>query len=740
MAVFEITDNTTGFVFEIEGNREPTPDEIRSLIANMDQPAATPSQAPQQELPSFDQFTEQAKENPIVSTILGNLDLARSIVESGVRKSASGLAGLRAGVFGEEGAALKAVQDVQAGQAPLSPGGQEAAETLGGAIQDVGEFIGDVTPQPVKDLAGDVVDFTKAGVGNFREFMFEQFGPGAATGAFLLTDPESIAELMVGGGRIKKFFDVPTTKADDIIDSTNDALRQEGVRTTKTEAPPETKDYQTLVDDIKRGREQKVAQQVLPDQAILDSAERLGVDLNPSHYSTNRAFQEVEQSLKSATPGSKLADVETRAIAETGRKADDLILDLSGDTDKSLTDLRVRTDVESNIAKLNAKSERAYGVVNRAIPRPTKVTPADSRKYIEQRLDDLGGDEALLTTAEKQLKRLTDPGSNPTYGALDQVRRNVGDALGKNRGPFKDDDRSILDQMYGVLSNDQQGVADVAGVGAEYALGRKLVFGRKNLEKKAVELFGKEMEKSILPKLRSAAGKLTRGDVSELNKLMRAVPPARRQEVAATMLNEIFTQGSRTGADLGQGFVNAFASLNRNMGAKDALFKHLPQGSRKRFNDVGRVATGIFRSRAFQNNSKTAIANSLVRAMDDGSFTGKIFGRLGDAAIGAGVGLFAGGAIPGAAATIVSGLLRKIPASKVQAGDALLTSPRFKRSVQDALEGNIGLSNAFMKTQVFKNWLRVQPKDVKTAAGAIGFVPWLLGDDPNLSLTLSGEE
>lgn len=720
MAVFEVTDNATGSVFEIEGDKEPTEQEIKDLIAGMGSSVQTPQQ------------DTGVQDNPIVKNVLGSADLARNIIESGVRKSQAGLEGIRAAVFDpEEGSALKAVEEIQSRVAPLSPEGQQVAQTIGETAQDVGEFVGDVTPQPVKDLFGDVVDFTKAGVGNFREFVFEQFGPAAATGAFLLTDPESIAELTVGGGRIKKFFDIPTTKADDIIDGTNDALRQDGVRTTKTELPPETKDYEVLVDDLRKGREQKVAQQVLPDQEILDSAERLGVDLNPSHYSTNRAFIEVEQSLKSATPGSKLGDVEAQAIKEVGEKADDLIVSLSGDTDKSLTDLKVKTDVESNISLLNAKSERAYGIVNRAIPRPTKVDPTDSRTYIQQRLEDLGGDEALLTTGEKQLKRLTDLEANPTYGALDQVRRNVGDALGRNSGPFKDDDRSILDQMYGVLSNDQQGVADFAGVGAEYALGRKLVFGRKNLEKKAVDLFGKEMTASILPKLKSAAGKLTKGDVSQLNKLMNAVPPARRQEVAATMLNEIFTQGSRTGTDLGQGFVNAFASLNRNKGAKDALFKHFPPEARKRFNDLGRVATGIFKSKAFQNNSKTAIANSLVRSMDDGSFTDKIFSKMGDVAVGASVGAFTGGIVPGAAASFVMGALRKASGSKIQAGDVLLTSPRFRKSIQDALEGNMGLSNSFTKTPVFKNWLKTQGQGVKDAIVAVGFVPWLLGDDTN---------
>lgn len=676
----------------------------------------------------------------------GSLDLARTIIETPLRKATGGIAGLAGAAFGEEGEALRDLEEVQAAQTPLSPEGQQVARSIGEKVQEAGQFISDITPQPVKEVVetvgefgGQVIDVVQEKRNQALNFINEKFGPGAATAVDLATDPEAIFEIVVGLGPAKRLLNIGTTKADDIVDSTNDALRQEGIRTTKTELPPEAKDYETLVDDIRKGREQKVAQQVLPDQEILDSAERLNVDLNPSHYSTNRAFIEVEQAIKSTTPGSKLGDVEAQAIKATGKAADDLVLDLSGDVDKSLTDLRVKTDVQSNIAKLNTQSEKAYGIVNRAIPRPTKVNPTDSRAYIQTRLDDLGGDESLLSTAEKQLKRLTDPESNPTYGALDQVRRNVGEALGKNRGPFQDDDRAILDQMYGVLSNDQQGVADIMGVGAEYALGRKLVFGRKNLEKKAIELFGKKMNDSILPKIRQAAGKLTKGDVSQINKLMNALPPSRRQEVAATLLNEIFTAGSRQGTDLGQGFVNAFASLNRNKGAMDVLFKHLPKGSRKRFNDIGRVSTGIFKSKAFQNNSKTAIGNSLVRSMDDGSFAGKIFDKAFDIATGAAVGsIIPGvGGFTGAALNLIR---TARGGSKLQAGDALLSSPGFKRSIQDALEGNMGKSNTFTEKAVFKNWLKVQNQDVKDAILAVGFVPWLVGNDPRLSLTLQEAE
>lgn len=697
------------------------------------QPAG--QRAPTEQTPQG--FFEGLRDNPIAQNIIGNLDLARNIVAQTALLPASGVAGIVQGInpFAEDRASLKAVEGVQALAPELSPQGVQAAETIGGVVQDV---VGAV-PAPVREIVSGAAGFVGQKFRDLEEATFQKFGPLAAT--VVGVSPEAALEIIPGFSVIKKARRVSNTRADEIIESTNDNLRQQNVQSLKADIPPEAKEYQNLVDDIRKGKEQKVAQQVLPDQEILDSAERLNVDLNPSHYSTNRAFIEVEQSLKSGTPGSRLGGVEEQAIVDTGRRADDLIKDLSGDIDKSLTDLKVKTEVQKNIANLNRKSDIAYASVNKAIPRPTKVVPEDSRKYMQQRLEDLGGDEALLTTAEKQLKRLTDSGRNPTYGSLDQVRRNVGDALGKNRGPFKDDERGVLEQMYKVLSNDQQGVADSFGVGAEYALGRKLVFGRKNLENKAVELFGKDVEGgTFLPKLRTASAALTKGDISGFNKIMNALPPNRRKEVAATTLNEIFTQGSRTGGDLGQGFVNAFASLNRNQGAKDALFKHLPIGARKRFDDIGRVSTGIFKSKAFQNNSRTAIANSLIQSMDDGTFWGKVMTTGKDVAVGTGIGMFFGGPGAGAATGLVKGLLTPKGKSRITAGDAMLTSPRFKNAIQDAIKGDVQKSNSFTKTQVFKNWLTQQSPDIKKEVAAIGLVPWLVGGDTGLSLSLQEEQ
>ena len=116
---------------------------------------------------------------------------------------------------------------------------------------------------------------------------------------------------------------------------------------------PERKAYQQILDDLKKGKE-KAAEQVLPDEAILKAADDLGVDLNPSHYSTNQVFIEVEQALKSR-PGSKLGAVETKAIEKLGQRADELIADLGGQTDKALLDFRVRTQAETTIHALHSR-------------------------------------------------------------------------------------------------------------------------------------------------------------------------------------------------------------------------------------------------------------------------------------------------------------------------------------------------------------------------------------------------
>lgn len=513
-----------------------------------------------------------------------------------------------------------------------------------------------------------------------------------------------------------------TSEAADVSQPTMDAVESskpttpagEQIGGMKAGPEPEIKTYKQIGKDLKNKKTKRVAEQVMPDQEIIDAAKELGVEVNPSAYSTNRAYIDMEQALKSR-PGSKLATMEEKSIVQLGEKADNLIKDLGGTTDKSLLDANVKSDITNTLNDLETKASTAYNAVENAIPRQTKVNIKASRVYMENTLKELNGNINRLYPVEKDLLSLTKGKRKPTYAELDRVRKDIGEGF-KGLGAYGDTRSSVLKQVYKVLSEDQQGVADAFGVGEDYAAARRLVSSQKDLQKASIDLLGRDLQSSIIPKLTQSGTALTKGDVSKFNKLMNSLPKERRQEAAATMLNDLFTMGSRQKGAIGQGFKNAFEGLNRNKEAKNALFSYLPPGARKTFNNIGKVATGIYRSKALENNSRTA--RDIIAAMDDGGMFGKIL-NVGERITHI---PFTGTSVVG----IGSAILKKTPASEVS--ERLIMSAKFKKAIETAAEGNAKRAEQIMKSSpTYKEWLTTVPKSTVLAIGKQGFIPWVLG-------------
>jgi hypothetical protein len=634
--------------------------------------------------------------SPILDTARGVGELGVSMVTGAGAEVFGGIAGTIQSVnpFAEKGSGARTVEAFQDAAYQPKERGQEVMRQFVGAA-------GEIIPDPIKEI----FDFVSDKITQLESFAEEKGGPLAAT--VVATLPTFAAEVIPGGAALRKARQLRrSTDTPNSVDA--------------PEVAPEQRSYEQIADDLKAGRESRVAEEVRPDQQILDDAAELGVDLNPSHYSTNRAFIDLEQSLKSR-PGSKLSVVEEKAIITLGDRADELIDDLGGSTDKSLLDADIRGDLTRNINALNDLSDNAYGKVDAAIPLTTRTNPSNTRDFINEQLANLGGDKKLLTSAERSLLNLVE--KNPTYAALDRLRKDIGSAIGRGKGRFKDDDIGQLRQLYRVLSDDQQGVADAFGVGEQYAAARKLVQTRKEIEDQAVTLFGREVNGSIIPLLRQSANNLTKGDVSKLNKLMESVPVGRRAEVAATMLNDIFTSGARRNAPLGQGFINAFEGLSRNAGAKEALFRHLPADARRRFDMIGRVSTGLYKAKSLENTSKTA--RDVISAMDSGGMFGKIYGTGAKIAVAEG----ASGAIglPGAGATgVLVSIFLKAKTAVTETADELLSSRDFFRAVTTAASGDLSAAEQIIsKSGQFRSWLTAQPPSIKAEIAAIGFIPWL---------------
>lgn len=486
---------------------------------------------------------------------------------------------------------------------------------------------------------------------------------------------------------------------------------------------------QKVVEDLRRGKPKDVAEAVLPDVQIVDSAQRLGVDLNPEHFSTNTAFQDVARALKTK-PGSELQAVERQALVDLANRADDLVTDIGGSLDKAAVSDDILLNTRTTIDNLQDRADIAYATVRETIPKATRVETQLIKDHLDAKLVELGGDKSLLTTSENKLFNLVnrkEANGTITYSALDRVRRDVGDGFNKRSGPFKDDSDIILREVYGVLSDTQNGVAEAFGIGELYANARSLIVKRKGVEDAAVELFGRNLSGSLVPKMRQAGTAVTKGDVAPLNRLIEALPEARRGEVAATILGDVFAGGSRQGGALGTGFVGNFAALNRNATAKTALFRHLPPATRQTFNDIGRVMTGIVRSNAKSLANPSGSAGPIIAALESGNAATKLY-TAGSVVAGE-TALTTISGIPGLA-TALRVITRQGKTPQIVKADKFLTSQPFRDAMQAAIRGDTARANSIAQnSSQFKAWATTLDENTAANIANTGFIGWLSSQD-----------
>ena len=486
---------------------------------------------------------------------------------------------------------------------------------------------------------------------------------------------------------------------------------------------------ETIIKNLRKGRADKVADAVMPDAETLNSAQRLNVDLNPEHYSSNAAFQDVARALKTQ-PGSALQAKEVAALAALSKRADDLVLKNSGSLDKAEFSQVVGEQIGTTVDDLAKQATTAYDKVRASIPAQTKVNTVIIRDYIDNKLADFGGDKSQLSKVEKQLLSLTKINKEgvaiaPTYATLDNIRKNVGEGFNRRSGPFKNGTDANLREVYGVLSDVQGGVARSFGIGDLYDGAKGLVTTRKALEDSAVQLFGRDISGSLVPKLKGAATGLVQGDVSRFNRLIHQLPANRRGEAAATILGDIFAGGSRRGGELSTGFASSYSALNRNKVAKDALFSHLPASAKTRFDDIGRVITGIVDSNRKPMGNPSGTAGGIIKALDDLSLPAKIYDAGKKVAVAESVSSSL--AMPGVgAAGVVGSLLSRQRTPVIVAADQMLASPAFARSMNKAIEGDVSTANQIIENSPhFKSWVKTIDQSDAANIAKLGFIAWV---------------
>lgn len=481
---------------------------------------------------------------------------------------------------------------------------------------------------------------------------------------------------------------------------------------------------------------ENLASEVNPDQRILDAADRLGVreKLIPSQYSGSQSYREIEQGLASI-PGSQLNAQQKEASAAVAQQADDLITQYGGTVDKSALSDRFKQQGLNTIETLGKQSDDLYDQVNAAIPAATKTAPTSTISYLNAKIADLG-DRALLSPAERRtlgsLTRTDDAGNPiaPNYAALDHLRKQVGSGL-RNAGPFKDAESGSLKRLYAALSDDQQRTAEAAGVGQLFATAKSLVAQRKQVEDGLHQVIGKDLRGALASAMGGSLKQLGNGNFKDFDRLIAQVPVGMRQEAVLSSLNDVFTAGSREQKKLNApGFVDWYASLQRNDAARQRLQKYLPIGASQKLDDIATVAKGM------RDASRERITTGRISALlenfanEDG-----MLGKLWDVGkkVGVAEGITSSIGIPGAGTLAVLGNVLAKPKTPIaEAAGDLLASQRFKDAVNaTARSGGTAAANVkarekqMMRTAVYKKWVSALGKESAARVALVGPMAYL---------------
>lgn len=440
---------------------------------------------------------------------------------------------------------------------------------------------------------------------------------------------------------------------------------------------------------------QVLAEQAAPDAKVVEAAKRLGIEdyLQPDHVTTNQAYRELVQAVKSV-PGSEARAAEVAGLNKIGQRADELITEIGGTGDVSQLSAKIKAQLQSTQSELEGQANKLYAELRQKIPAKSGAPAPNVLAFIGQRADELGGVKNLTSMEKTVLAKLSPKEADgvmkqPTYALLDDVRRDLTAAKYKRQGAFKDADTGLIKKLEMELKKDQRAAIEPFGVTETFDAAQAAVRVRKGIEDDLTSLFGKTLDKSIVGDLSAAVKSVAAGDTAKLVRLLKVTPENMRQELVATGLQTAFGKQVQNGALNFNTYARWYGGLLENKQAYAAVMSNLPGSARKQLSDLYRVAKGvnlatrerITTGRIQAVREELQGADSLIGSLYD--LAKRASGGAAAEAVTTSVGL------PGAgiAAGIASALTRGAKPNVMKVVDSLIASPEFEQAVKQAATG-----------------------------------------------------
>lgn len=631
-----------------------------------------------------------------LSSVIAPAEILASMGTGMAADAVGGISGLIAGALpGERGQAedtLRWVQDTFTYQ-PRT----RAAQDIMQGLQPVGEFF-----QEIEQAAGDVG--------------FESTG-SPLVGSLASTIPTAIAEIPIfkGPKALARASKIQQAKK---IDEAEGFKQQADDLTAQPEAVSQALD----------GTEADIQVAADVDPEFYRAADELNLDTEPlaSYASQNPQYRGVEQGL-AAIPESALNAQGKAFVANLSQKADNLIEQYGGTTDKGALSDEFRADSLATVEDLANQADALYDKLDMAIAKNTRVEAPSTISMLDEVADDFGGYDNMPKVYQDMYARLSGD-ELPTFAQVDFARREIGQALNKRSGQFKDAESGALKRIYANLRKDQDLIAEQQGVSDISNSANALVRQRKQIEDNLVKLLGKDFSKDVSVGAGRAIKGLTKGELSKWDNMISKLPKESRQRVVATALNDIFAgSGSNQKAFSTNNFTKFYEDLNRNKAAKTRLFKELPKQARTDLDNLYKISKGV--DTALKDKIPTGMVSRFFEP--NNGFMRKLLGKSAGMLATAKGGVLAGDIVT----EVLSG-----SGNRVKSTSDMLASPKFQQIIRQAVSEGVQegskksklldkAEKSFMQSKQYKKWAdKLEPSDKQILANQ-GIISYLFTED-----------
>lgn len=690
MPTYRVTDPKSGRTVRLTGDSPPTEQELEQIFSQIQQPTVE-------------------RETTFPEKAIGAVEAALSVATGAVSEPIAGLMGLARTITSgaEEGANRVQEFKQNATYQPRTEAGQQYLQGVAEApvIKQIGE-----TMQAASQGAGDIAFNT---TGSPLAGALASALPEAAMQAVGYKSPSAI-----GGAAQSKATKFGSEGANLIDDQ---AQMQQAAKL------------------IQGGDVAKVADIVNPNPEFFKATKKLGVTSEPlpSFSSMNPEYRGVEMGL-SAIPGSPIAAQGLQFTQELATKADDLIKEFGGSLDKPETSMRFRDKMGKTISQMEDEASAAYQAIGERLDKRAEAQPVKTAKFIQDEYSDLalGIDDPDVPTVVKDVMRSLSPRQKKlddgtvtqvpaTYANMDKTRRQIGAALYKKEGQFKDADSALLGRLYANLTEDMDSMAEAQGLSNEVKQAKAIVAQRKGIEQKMQDLLGRDLSKDVVPEVESALSRLKSGKVEDFKRTMQLIPAEDRQSVLMTSLNKAF-RGSAQGADRFDAtqYTKWHADTLRNPSVRKEFSRYLPEGALEKMDAMNVIANGI--STALKDKKPTGVVNAMFNEK-----SGIMRNLAGKAA-----GMAANVATKGLAGGVVQDIITASTNQAKAAGD-LLSDPALAQAIRQGVEAGYVSGKAraarieaanklLVRSKKYQKWANTLSDSDKAKLSSLGAVNFIL--------------